>query len=217
MSNKTKSFITTLAILVILSACAKDMKQSDKLTIQGCTVGGFGAGALAFIKYSGQKDAKEKIAISSMLGCIAGTVVGYHIGKRTEHYTNAQQAADEEIAFNRNSTKELKKYNQQLATNISDYEQQISMIRDSKESAADKKKNLQETKSIIAKQRNKAQTALADVEAELLAAQNQYAQYKDSTPPETSTDWRQELAALQQEKEILSSHVSTLNAMDASI
>lgn len=216
MSKKT-GIIAAIACTALLSACAKDMKQSDKLVLQGCAVGGFGAGALAYITHIGDKDVKDKAAIAAMLGCIAGTVAGYHIGKRTEKYADAQQASEKEIALNRQNAKDLKKYNAQLQINIDDYNQQIAIINDSKVSAADKKNNLKKTKSIIANQRDKAKKSLAEVEKDLVVAQNQYSEYKGKTPTEKSEDWSQQLAALQQEKEILSSHVSTLNALDASI
>ncbi len=214
---QTRYTLLAIVIITLISACAKDAAKKDKFAVQGCTVGGFGAGALAYIKFHGDKDAKEKVAIASMLGCIAGTVVGYKIGERTEKYADAQAAAEKEIALNRKNTENLRQYNQSLKTNIDDYNQQIAMIKDSKMSASQKNKDLKDTKEIIAKQRDKAKSALAAVENELSVAQSQYDEFSTKTAQNQSENWEQQIVSLQLEKEILSEHVSTLNALDASI
>ncbi len=211
----------TLSLLVssclLISACAKDMKQSDRLSMQGCFVGGIGAGTIAYLANLGDKDAKDVAFIAGMMGCIAGSIAGHHIGRKAEEYSNAQTAAEEEIAFNKKSAKELKKYNSTLATNIKDYNKQIDAIKNSELSQKERQKNLKKTRDIVIAQRNKAKESLANTETELSKSRKIYAQFSEQAPKEDTGDWQTQIASLEQEKQILAEHVSTLNALDASI
>ncbi len=212
-----KLYPILIVIIFLLSACKKELKRDELFAVQGCMAGGFGAAALVYMKEFGDRDAKDKAVIAGMLGCMAGAVVGHKIGRKTQTYADAQTAADTEIALNRKSTKELKKYNKNLATNISDYEQQIDTIKNSSISTKEKNENLTKTKDIVKKQRTKAELSLVSVEKELATSKSVFAEYSAKSDNEDTTKWETQIAALQQERTILSNHVQTLSALDASI
>ena len=76
---------------------------------------------------------------------------------------------------------------------------------------------LKETNEIVAKQRMKASESLESVEADIAEAKKQYKLYQAEATPQDKNQWQIEIASYEQEKEILSDHVSTLNALDTSI
>ena len=210
--------LVTSLILTLISGCATtDMKQSERLSAQGCFAGALGAGAVAYLTRLGKKDAKDVAFIAGMMGCIAGSILGHEIGRKADEYESAQVAAEEEIAFNRESAKSLKAYNEALAVNIKDYEKQIDAIKTSELSAKERQKNLKKTRDIVSTQRDKASDALSDTERELDKSREIYADYQAEMSTDDSEKWQVQIAALEQEKQILSEHVSTLNALDASI
>ncbi len=217
--SRYNSLITIgTAITIAISGCVQtgDTK-SKQYAVQGCAVGALGAGLVTYLANLNDKDAKKKAAIAGMLGCMAGAVVGYQVGKRTEVYADAQHAARSELARNGEHTNKLRQHNAQLAQNIEDYNKQVSMIKDSNISEQEKMKNLKETKEIVAKQRESATDSLKSAEADIAEAKNQYNTYQAKTTPQDKIKWEAEIADYEQEKEILSGHVSTLNALDASI
>lgn len=214
-----KSLLTIgTAITIAASGCAQtgDTK-SKQYALQGCAVGALVAGLVAYYKNPDDKDAKKKAVIASMLGCMAGAVVGYQVGKRTEEYADAQDAARSEIARNEAQTEGLRQYNAQLALNIEDYNKQLSTIKDSNLSVQDKMEKLKDTNEVVAKQRMKATDSLTSVEADIAEAKKQYNTHQAEATPQDKNKWQAEIASYEQEKEILSDHVSTLNALDTSI
>ena len=217
MQAKRYLTIAMSLILALISGCATDMKQSEKLSAQGCFAGAVGAGAVAYLTRLGKKDAKDVAFIAGMMGCIAGSILGHEIGRKADEYESAQVAAEEEIEFNRQSAKSLNAYNQALAINIKDYEKQIDAIKNSELSARERQENLQKTRDIVSVQRKKASEALTNTERELGKSRVIFADYQAEMSDDDSGDWEIQIAALEQEKQILSEHVSTLNALDASI
>lgn len=214
-----KKVLYTLLVstLIFQTGCKKELKRDEMFAVQGCMAGGFGAAALVYMKAFGDRDAKDKAVIAGMLGCMAGAVIGHQIARKTQTYVDAHTAADQEIAQNKKNTQQLKKYNTTLANNISDYEQQIDTIRTSSLAQNEKTKNLAKTKSIVSKQKAKAKSSLNSVEKELVVAENVYAEYSAESEQEQSNEWQTQMAALSEERMILSSHVQTLSALDASI
>ena len=213
-----KKCMLLVVIVTFITGCiTNSQKKSDQFSLQGCAAGGIGAGILAFLVYQGDDDAEDKVAIASMLGCLAGAVAGYHVGKRADHYANAEQAAQEEIALNRSNSANLKRYNQRLKINIEDYKEQIALIQQSNLSYSEKANNLKETKDIMLAQRQKAKDSLKRVNQEIVAARKQYKKYKKQNSASDVRAWQIEIAALRQEKSILAGHVDTLNALDAGI
>ena len=203
------------AIAIAVQGCAQmEETKSKQYAVQGCAIGGMTAGALAYVLDGFDM---ETAAIAGALGCMAGAVVGYQVGKRTEEYTDAQNAARSEIARNEEQTEGLQKYNTQLAQNVEDYNKQISKIKDSNLSEEEKKENLDKTREIVAEQRMKANNALKNVEVDIAVARKQYKTHQAEATTQDKKKWQAELASYEKEKQILSGHVSTLNAMDASI
>jgi uncharacterized protein YlxW (UPF0749 family) len=203
------------AIAIAVPGCAQmGESKSKRYAVQGCAIGGMTAGALAYVLDGFDV---ETAAIAGALGCMAGAVVGYQVGKRTEEYTDAQNAATSEIARNEEQTQGLQKYNAQLAQNIEDYNKQISTIKGSNLSEGEKKENLEKTREIVAEQRMKAADSLTTVETDISEAKKQYSSHQAEATTQDKNKWQAEIASYEKEKEILSGHVSTLNALDASI
>jgi len=203
------------AIAIAVPGCAQIQESKSKqYAVQGCAIGGMTAGALAYVLDGFDV---ETAAIAGALGCMAGAVVGYQVGKRTEEYTDAQNAARSEIARNEEQTVGLRKYNAQLAQNVEDYNKQISKIKGSNLSEEEKKENLEKTREIVAEQRMKANDALKNVEVDIADARKQYKTHQAEATTQDKKKWQAELASYEKEKKILSEHVSTLNALDASI
>ena len=213
---KYRSLVTIgTAIVIAVPGCAQIRESKSKqYAIQGCAVGGLATGVATYVL--GGFD-MEKAAIAAALGCMAGAVVGYHIAKRTEEYTDAQDAARSEIARNEKQTEELRQYNAQLAQNVEDYNKQISTIKGSNLSEQEKMEDLKKTKEIVAKQQMKATDSLRNVEVDITDAKKQYKTHKAEATTEDKNKWQAEIASYEKEKAILSEHVSTLNALDASI
>ena len=202
-------------IAIALPGCAQlGESKSKPYAVQGCAVGGVAAGILTYVLDGNDL---EKAAIASALGCMAGAIVGYHIGKRTEEYADAQDAAKSEIARNEEQTEGLRQHNAQLAQNVKDYNKQISTIKGSNLSEQEKMKNLKKTKEIIAEQRMEAADSLKNVELDIADAKKQYKTHQAAATTQDKEKWQAELASYEKEKQILSEHVSTLNALDASI
>ena len=214
--NGYRSLVTIgTAIAIAVPGCAQmGENKSKQYAVQGCVIGGVTAGTLAYVLDGFDM---ETAAIACALGCMAGAVVGYQVGKRTEEYTDAQNAARSEIARNEEQTEGLQKYNTQLAQNVEDYNKQISKIKDSNLSEEEKKENLDKTREIVAEQRMKANNALKNVEVDIAVARKQYKTHQAEATTQDKKKWQAELASYEKEKQILSGHVSTLNAMDASI
>ena len=207
-----------LIITVTMSGCVKmGETKSTQYSVQGCAVGGLGAGAVTYLANLGDKDAKKKAAIAGMLGCMAGAVVGFHIGKRTDEYANAQEAVRSEIVTNEEHVKKLQQTNAQLAQNIKDYNKEISMIKDSSISEDEKFKNFQKTKKIVSNQRDEATNSLKTAQADIIKAKEHYSTYQASAAPQDKSKWKSDIAEYEQERDILSEHVDTLTALDASI
>ncbi len=217
--NRYISLVTicSVALFAATSCGKKETTKRSEFAIQGCAVGGLTTGLVAYAKNRDDDDAMKKSAITSMLGCMAGGVVGYQVGKRTEEYTDAQSAAISEIARNEAQTDELQQFNAQLEQNILDYKKQIGTIKDSNISEEDKMNNLQNTKEIVAKQRRKATNSLKSIVLDIIETKDQYSFYQQEATPQEKNKWQAEIAVYEQEKGILSKHVNTLNALDASI
>jgi len=207
-----------MAITIAASGCAQmGESKSKQYAAQGCAVGALAAGVVAYYMNRDDKDAKKKAVIASMLGCMAGAVVGYQVGERTEEYADAQEAARSEIARNEEQTAGLRQYNAQLAQNIEDYNKQVSTIKDSNLSEQEKEEGLKKTNEIVAQQRMKATDSLSSVAADFSEAKKQYKTHQAEAAPQDKKKWQTEIASYEQEKKILSEHVSTLSALDASI
>ena len=219
--RKGSSYFVIAAVTVPLAlyGCANtgELKQSESFSIQGCVAGGLGAGALAYLKYRDDPDRDEKIAIVTAIGCFGGAMVGYKVGKRTEEYADAQQAAQAEIARNKKHTEELRQVNSRLQENIDEYNKQIQKIENSTFTAREKQEQKHDIKKYVSGQLNKAKASLGEVETELAAANREFQSFQATASQADREAWRVELASLEQEKDILSGHVSTLNALDSSI
>jgi DNA repair exonuclease SbcCD ATPase subunit len=216
-----KPLIATLTFAILQSGCAQmgmfgDTK-SKQFSVQGCLAGGTAAGLLTYVIERGDENAHKKALIASALGCMAGAVVGFKIGERTEEYANARYAAEAETSRNKDTVNRLRQYNASLEVNISDYKKQIQNIRETSLSAQEKREALKKTKEIVSNQRTKAAEALTKTKKELENTREQYAKFKGSLNKEQAHDWEEQLANLEQEKLILSQHINTLNALDASI
>lgn len=219
MKKKSLLIIAFAWIPLFLSGCTTmdGLNQKQALSIQGCIAGGLGFGVLAYWKYRDDSDREEKIAIITAIGCMGGAIVGYKIGERTEKYADAQSAAEAEIARNKKHTAELRNMNATVKSNIDEYRKQIENLKQSTFSQQEKKAQREEIKKHVINQRNKVDEALAEVESELILSNREYQERQSDITVADKQLWQQKLADLEREKQILSGHATTLNAMDTSI
>lgn len=219
MIKKMHSIGVISLFVAFMSGCAgmENLTKSDEYSVVGCAAGGLGAGALAYIKYHDDQDRDKKVMLITAIGCMTGAVVAFKVGKRTQKYADAQSAADAEIKKNEETKTRLKRFNARVKLNIEDYKTQISNLRGLSFSEEEKREQLKAIKKNVGKQRTKAKQSLASVETEVAASRREYQKFKRQTPAADKNLWQQRLAGLETEKRILSGHVTTLNAMDASI
>lgn len=218
-----KISIVTLSILTImsLSSCAtmeeiKDgIKVPDKMkqfSLQGCGTGAAAGGVLGFLR-GGTNDA----LIGAALGCGIGSIIGFNLGKRTQHYVNAGQAIDSEVARNKRSTKTLKGYNAKLDSRIRSYKSQIQKVKLAKLAAQDKQKRLNNLRTTVRGQLNDSRQALNTVTRELSISRQQYSTYRVKATPAKGKQWQTDITKLEREKNILNKHVKSLTALSSSI
>lgn len=231
-------FCSSILVVSMVSSCATTggagAPKTQAYSLQGCGAGAVAGGLLGLI--SGSDNALKGAA----LGCGVGAIIAYSIAKRTEEYVDANQAMDAEIARNQANTKTLQAYNAKLSQGIQSYQKQIQVIQLAHSDETAKQKKLTTIQATAKKQLNKAESALSNVNAELVVANKQYESYKaksvaaeakakteaESTKkvsPKKSKKgndhqkWKSEIANLEKEKQILSKHVKSLSALSASI
>jgi outer membrane lipoprotein SlyB len=216
-----KPAIAAMTFAALLPGCSGigtfGDSKSKQFSFQGCLAGGAAAGLLTYVVEGGGEDARKKALIASALGCMAGAVIGFKIGERTEKYADATQAAEAETVRNKDTVNRLHQYNVSLKANINDYEKQIQNIRNATLTATEQQESLKKTHEIVSNQRAKAEEALTTTEQELDETRAQYAKFNASLNATEATGWQQQLADLEQEKLILGQHIKTLSALDASI
>lgn len=211
--------IGLVAGLLAITGCASNSERStsENYSVQGCLAGGLGAGALAYLVNIGDAEQEEKTAIAMAVGCMGGAIVGYEVAKRTEQYADAQQAAQAETARNNQHVAQLRQVNQRLEENIADYNQQIAKIESSTFNAKEKQKQKLKIKEYVGKQLNQSQASLAVVEQELSDSYLEYQNFEAVAQQQERDLWLEQIESLESEKDILSGHVTTLNALDSSI
>jgi gas vesicle protein len=210
--------ITTL-ISLSLFACATTggsgaSNKSAQFTAEGCLAGGLVGGLIGALVDD------DKVLEGALLGCAAGAIYGFHIADRTTKYANAEQAMDTEISRNRENAQQLKNYNAKLAQGINSYRAEITKVRNAKSAQGVKQKSLKNIKQNLNKQLTKAKSALSSLEKELVAAKKQRKVYRDKVKVVRVNDdkkWQSQIASLEKEKNILSKHVTSLTALNASI
>lgn len=210
--------VTTL-ISLSLVACATTggpgaSNKPAQFTAEGCLAGGLVGGLI------GALIDDDKVLEGALLGCAAGAIYGFHIADRTTKYANAEQAMDAEISRNRENAEQLKNYNAKLAQGINSYREQITKIRNATSAQSVKQKGLENIKQNLNKQLTKAKSALSSVEKELVAAKKQRKIYRDKVKVVRVNDdkkWQSQITSLEKEKGILSKHVTSLTALNASI
>ena len=216
MRNPVRIAALTSAFVLVVSGCAgSGDKKSEEFAVQGCAAGALGGATLGAL--TGGSDKAKSAALGAAAGCAAGAVVGYQIGARTDEYASEQEAVATEIARSDKNLTEVRDYNAQLIQNIQDYEQHIAELKSSALGATEKQNNLTETRELVLQQREQAFAAYNSVNQEFKTAVQQYSKYKSSAVPAEAEGWRQQLVALQEERNLLGSHVNSLNALSASI
>lgn len=217
--QKVRSFSMIALISFSLLACANTggtggSNRAAQFTAEGCLAGGLVGGII------GALIDDDKALEGALLGCAAGAIYGFHIADRTTQYANAEQAMDAEISRNRDNTAQLKNYNAKLQQGINSYRQQITQVRQAKSAQNVKQKSLQNIKQNLNQQLVKAKSALSSVEKELVVAKKQRKVYRDKVKVVRVSDdkkWQAQIASLEKEKNILSKHVHSLTALNASI
>jgi len=214
-----KLFITTgsaLFLSIFLSACSASggpgkSKQKTYVT-QGCIGGGI-LGAVAASTLGSGSDATKGAAF----GCGIGAIIGYQIAKRTDKYVDANSAISAETQRNINTVNLVKNNNQKLANRIKKYKTTLNTIKYSKITEEAKKRELARISNSLKEQLEMSSSNLNSVQEELKVTRNLYTKYKVAVPKVNSNTYKTKISELEKEKDILSRHVRSLNAMNANI
>lgn len=201
---------TGVVVLVSLTACAGIETKTDQFTLQGCGAGAVSGALLAALRGGNVEKA-------ALVGCAAGGVIGYTIGKRTDKYVSANQAINSEIARSHKNSIELHKYNTRLAKQVRMHQQDVLKIKGSKITSSDKQRKLRAKKKEVAQQLSKSKESVNQVNNELRLAKNFYKNYSKSATPAKKNNWSKQIVSLEKQKAILSKNVKTLTALSSSI
>ncbi|MCF6189812.1 MAG: hypothetical protein L3J51_05005 [Cocleimonas sp.] len=207
---------SSLFMGILLTACSASggpgkSKQKEYVT-QGCIGGGILGAVAATAIGSGENAGKAAI-----FGCGIGAVIGYQIAKRTDKYVDAGKAISTETQRNINTVNLVRNNNNKLAARITKYKTVLNTIKYSKMSEQGKKRELTNISTSLKKQLNMSSSNLSSVQQELKVTRSLYTKYKRSVPKDKSSTYKNKISELEQEKNILSKHVQSLNAMNASI
>jgi len=216
MTINYQNIATSVFIATFLTACSASggpgkSKQREYVT-QGCIGGGI-IGAVAASALGSSNDAGK----AAIFGCGLGAVIGYQIAKRTDKYVDAGKAISAETQRNINTVNLVRKNNNKLATQITKYKTALNRIKYSKMSENAKKRELTTVSNSLKKQLNMSSSNLTSVQQELKITRGLYSKYKNSVPQDKSATYQNKISELEQEKNILSKHVQSLNAMNATI
>lgn len=216
MKKLYKNIGCSLFIGVFLTACSASggpgkSKQREFVT-QGCIGGGLIGAVAATAIGSGENAGK-----AAVFGCGIGAVIGYTIAQRTEKYVDANNAISAETQRNINTVNLVKDNNQKLAARITKYKTSLNTIKYSKVSEESKKQELSNISNSLKEQLTMSSSNLTSVQKELQVTRGLYSKYKNSSPITDSSTYELKINELEQEKNILSNHVQSLNAMNASI
>jgi chromosome segregation ATPase len=189
-----------------LPGCA-NMSDTELTQAQGA-----GLGALLGAGIGAAVGGKQGAAIGAVTGAGLGYFAGYQIAQRKASYASTEQAIEEEIAWNQQFTQEVRLTNQELERSIQTHEREIAALRAQRLSYQQKQAALSGQKQSLQRQVADAQQKLNVVERELAESGQRYNQYGGN-----SSQWRNEIARLESEKQTLESNIATLNAMNNSI
>ncbi len=208
--NKITQYLVGSVVLISLTACAGIETKKDQFTLQGCGAGAVSGALLAALRGG-------NIEKAALVGCAAGGIIGYTIGKRTDKYVSANQAINSEIARSHKNSIELHKYNTSLAKQVRIHQQEVLKIKGSKITSSDKQRKLRAKKKEVAQQLLKSKEAVNQVSNELRVAKNFYKNYSKSATPAKKNNWSKQIVSLEKQKTILSKNVKTLTALNSSI
>ena len=216
MYKHFKYSLIASSLCLVLVSCNKaggpGYSKVNSFSTQGCVAGGV-LGAIIGATVGDRSDA----AGGAVLGCAIGAYAGFRVAKRTEHYINAQQAVEAEITRNKKNTEGVRKNNQQLTRQITQYKSSISSVNRSRVSAKTKKNDLKRIKNHLQKTIKQSSSDLNALNQELVTAKKLHKKHNVKTKPQKTKNWSREIASLEKEKQILSRHVKSLTALEDSI
>lgn len=207
----------TLLITLLLGGClaATQEKAEDFMKnfgVQGCAITGLVSGAVTYLITREAKTA----AIATAGGCVVGAFIGLDIKQRKDEYASREEAIREELAWNRQFVKEVRTANAQLAKDVQNYSEQLAKLRQEIAQGEATQQDLEEQQEIIAQQNADVKKTLEQVRVALQESQQRYQQYASNGDEATGNDeWKAEIAALEQEKQMLAQYVDELKVLSA--
>lgn len=214
---KIKVVGSWLVLSLVLSGCpinpGGESNKSGEFALQGCIAAAL---AVAIIQKLRGEDA-DTIRRSAFIGCAAGALAGYIVGKRTEEYANENAALEGETRTNIAHTQGLRENNKKIEANIQGYKKEIASIRASKLSQQEKKQQLAETKKTVAQQAAKAKSSLTALNKDIATARKTQRKYNRKWTPVQKKQSNNEIIALERERSVLNQKVNTLTAIGGSL
>lgn len=216
MKTIYKNIVSSLFISALVAGCSASggpgKSKQKEYVVQGC-IGGGVIGAVAATAFG----AGENAGKAAIFGCGIGAILGYKIAARTDKYVDANKAISAETQRNINTVNLVRANNNKLAARINKYKTELHSIKLSKANEATKKRALTAVSNSLKKQLKMSSNNLTSVQQELKVTRGLYTKYKNSVPENKSVTYKNKISELEQEKNILSKHVQSLNAMNATI
>lgn len=203
---------TFWCLAVVIGGCVttEEGNDSTKTVMQGAGLGGV-IGGIAGIWLCDGDDKTQCIAAGVFAGTVAGGVLGSLVAKRKKSYASREQAVNEEIAWNREFTHKVQASNNLLKKSIAGYRKQIAKLQNSRKSGKEKRVALHAESKKLKQDVTSADDTLATIDTQLRESKTRHKKYGGN--PHLG----KEIAALQQERDVLRSHIRELNAMNNSL
>lgn len=216
MQKRAKITLISMGVTLFLVGCSASggpgYSKTNSYMKQGCLGGGV-LGAIAGATLGSGDNAAD----GAVLGCAIGAYVGFRVAKRTDQYINSQQAIESEVARNQKNINGVKKSNNLLMKQIGKYEDLIQTVKKANMNEKIRQNDYKKIKNHLNETISKSSIDLNVLNEELSIAKTLYTKHKSSAKPKKSTHWAGKISNLEKEKSILSKHVQSLTALNASI
>ncbi|QVL50255.1 MAG: glycine zipper 2TM domain-containing protein [Thiocapsa sp.] len=204
--------VTVVTSILVIGCVTTGENTSDEAatTMQGA-IGGAVLGTLAGALACKGNDRTKCMVIGAAAGAAAGGVFGNVIAQRKKSYASKEEALAGEIAWNQKFTKEVHAVNKTLQTKIDNRRKEITAVQKQKVSLSQRQTSLEKQSKALDQDIAAANQQIVAVDAQLRESRSRQKQYG------TNAQLNAELAKLENERNLLNSKISTLNAMNNSL
>ena len=168
-------------------------------------------------KIGGGSSIEEASIGGSSVNCMVGAYIGLSVAKRTDTYINAQQAIEAEVARNKKHIIRMKKNNKQLTLQTQRYEKIIHRVSTKRKKRKQNSNHLNRIKNHLENTISKADADFNYLSKEIITTTKLHEKYNIYIKNKQHKNWSQEIAVLNQEKNILDKHIKSLIVLSNSL